>query len=145
MDQQRQQSHPHLAALRFATLKNLASSGSSADQTLNRLAELLSQSKLRGTFQLRLLREGKMEGASVHSVAFGSTKAKASTKRSKPTVELITTPETWAEIASGRTAPHDAFLGGRMRVRGDVRVAQLMLKHLAGSEGLTSVCRQEEQ
>jgi putative sterol carrier protein len=100
---------------------------------------------LRGTFQLRLLREGKIEGASVSSVAFGSAKAKAGAKRSKPTVELITTPETWAEIASARIAPHDAFLRGRMRVRGDVRVAQLMVKHLAGSEGSTSVCWQEEQ
>jgi putative sterol carrier protein len=84
-----------------------------------------------------------MEGSSVSSVAIG-TKSKRSAKAAKPTVEVITTPEIWKEIASGRLAPHDAFLEGRMRVRGDVRVAQRMVKHLAGAEGLTSVCREEE-
>lgn len=130
--------------LRFATLKNLTSAGNSPEQTLTRLAELLAPSKIKGTLQLRLLREGKMEGSSVSSVAIGAAKTKGGAKAAKPTVEVITTPETWSEIASGRLAPHDAFLGGRMRVRGDASAAQRMLKHLAGSEGLTSVCWQEE-
>jgi putative sterol carrier protein len=99
---------------------------------------------MKAVFQLRLLREGKMEGSSVSSVAIGPTKAKRGRKASRPTVEVITTSDTWKEIASGRLAPHDAFLGGRMRVRGDVRTAQRIVKHLSGSEGLTSVCSEEE-
>ncbi len=141
-----QQNPPQTATtqLRFALLKNLTSAGTSPEQTLAELAQLLTPSKMKGTFQLRLLREGKMEGSSVSSVALGAAKAKPSAKAAKPTVEVITTHEIWREIASGHLAPHDAFLGGRMRFRGDAGVAQKMLKHLAGSEGLTSVCWQEE-
>jgi putative sterol carrier protein len=56
-------------------------------------------------------------------------------------VEIITTPETWWEIATGKLAPHDAFLTGRMRVRGDTSMAQNGLKQAAASpEGRTHFC-----
>jgi putative sterol carrier protein len=136
---------PQSTGSRFAALKNLTEAGSSPEQTLKRLAELLGPAKMKGVFQLRLLKEGKMAGSSVSTMAIGPGKSKRSAKPAKPTVEVITTPEIWQEVSSGRLAPHDAFLGGQMRVRGDVRIAQRIVKHLAGSAGLTSVCSEEEQ
>jgi hypothetical protein len=133
------------APSRFAVIHNLTTSGrTSPSDTLKRLAELLGPSKLHGTIRIRLLDGGKVEDAPIHTVTVGGGKAKHGSKSAaKTTVELITTPETWAEIAAGRLAPHDAFLGGLMRVRGSVGLAQRMLKHVAGSDGATYICREE--
>jgi putative sterol carrier protein len=83
--------------------------------------------------------------ASAFSVTFGAEKGKSTAKAAlNRTVETITTPETWAEIAGGRMAPHDAFFSGRMRVRGSVALAQTLIQHAAGSDGITSLCGEEE-
>jgi SCP-2 sterol transfer family len=127
---------------RFAVLKDLTKSGqASPAETLDRLSQLLEPSKIHGTLQLQILEGGSAKKSSAFSVTFGTAKTKSSPKATlKRTVELITTPETWMEIASGRLAPHDAYLGGRLRVRGSAFLAQSMLKHAAGSDGVTLLC-----
>jgi len=133
-------------ALRFAVIKDLTASGRhSPKDTMNRLRELLASTKLRGTLHLQLLEGGDPKNAATHTVTLGAEKPKTGSKATaKRTVELITTPEIWAQIASGRLAPHDAFLSGRMRVRGSAALAQTMLRHVAASDGLTTLCREEE-
>jgi putative sterol carrier protein len=133
-------------SLRFAVLKDLTNSGrSSPAEALHRLGELLGPSKVHGTLHLRLLQSGAASDASAFSVTFGKAKGKSTPKAAlKRTVEIITTPETWAEIAGGRMAPHDAFLSGRMRMRGNVALAQTLIRHVAGSAGITSLCGEEE-
>jgi len=39
-------------------------------------------------------------------------------------VEVITQAETWWAMAEGRLSPLDAFLSGRMRVRGNIELAK---------------------
>jgi SCP-2 sterol transfer family len=133
-------------SLRFAVLKDLTSSARSTPaETLHRLGELLRPSKVHGTLHLRLLHGGTLSDSSTFSVTFGTAKGKSTPKAAlNRTVEIITTPETWAEIAGGRMAPHDAFLSGRMRVRGNVALAQTLIRHLAGSDGIVSLCGEEE-
>jgi putative sterol carrier protein len=143
MNPQQTSSKP-AAALKFAVLKNLTSAGTSPGATLKQLAELLAPAKLQGSLKLQLLQDGKLENASSFQVSFGGKKQKSRGGKAAHPVELITTPDTWTEIASGRLAPHDAFLGGRMRVRGDLRLAQLILRQAAGSAGLTFLCREEK-
>ena len=55
-------------------------------------------------------------------------------------VVVITTEETWQEIARGGLSPLEAFGAGRMRLRGDTRLAVKALKHLAGTPGRTEIC-----
>ncbi len=136
------------SGMRFAVLKDLRSKGqASPEETIKRMGELLSKSNIKGTFHLRIVDGGSVADAPVFSVNLGgakAAKAKAGAKAAtKSTVEVITTSATWSEIASGRLAPHDAFLGGRMRVRGNAGLAQRMLKHLAGDEGSTFLCRED--
>jgi hypothetical protein len=133
-------------SLRFAVLKDLTNSGQSTPaETLHRLGELLEPSKVHGTVHLQLLEGGAVSDVPAHTVTFGVAKGKSTPKAVlKRTVKIITTPETWAEIASGRMAPHDAFLSGRMRVRGNVALAQTLIRHVAASDGITSLCGEEE-
>jgi hypothetical protein len=57
-----------------------------------------------------------------------------------PDIEIITAPETWLSIAAGALAPLDAFISGRMRVRGDYRRARSVMLHLADGPGRTDFC-----
>lgn len=50
-------------------------------------------------------------------------------------VWLHTAPETFLAMAAGSYAPVQAYLDGRLRVRGDVDLAKRVLRHLAGPEG----------
>jgi putative sterol carrier protein len=114
-------------------------------ETLNRLGELLASSQLRVTLQLRLVHDAAAQRVSCFNLVLDGRKATTSAEpANKPDVELIMVPETWWEIASGRVAPHEAFLRGRMRVRGDTDLAQRMLKYVAGSSGRTHLCTGEE-
>lgn len=45
-------------------------------------------------------------------------------------LEIILSAETWQELATGAVSPLEAFAGGRMRVRGDITVAQRVLRKL---------------
>jgi putative sterol carrier protein len=123
---------PH-AASRFATIQNLTSPGErDVTKALHRLGELLAPSQLHASFQLQLVHDALGEQTSFTRLSLAGGKATISPERvDNPDVEIITTPETWWEIATGKLAPHDAFFSGRMRVRGDTRVAQKMLKAVA--------------
>jgi hypothetical protein len=128
---------------KFAVLKDLTAPGPrDLARTVERLGELLAPSRLRANLQLRLVHDtaGK-ETACVRLTLDLGTATTSSEPMDDPDLELITTPDTWWEIATGKLAPHDAFLGGRMRVRGDTDLAQDMLREVAASPaGRTHLC-----
>lgn len=130
----------------FAVIKDLTGSGrKDVPKTFERLAELLHASGIRGSLQVQVLEDEAGEKKSYVNVKLGAGQQKTSTRAlSKPNVELITHPETWMEIASGQLAPIEAFLQGRMRVRGNTTLALKMLRHVAGSPGRTYLCREGE-
>jgi len=123
----------------FATIQNLAASGErDVAKALHRLGELLAPSQLHATFQLQLVHDTVGEQTSSVRLMLADGKATISSERiDNPDVEIITTPETWWEIATGKLGPQDAFFSGRMRLRGDTRVAQNMLKVVASPKGET--------
>jgi SCP-2 sterol transfer family len=129
----------------FALIKDLrVGKKDSSSQTIARLGELLGPTGLRGTFQLRLLDAATGKEHSLVNVTLNGAKGKAGARPiEKPDVEIVTTSETWSEIASSRLPPILAFLTGRMRVRGDVRMAQIMHRHLAAGPGRTYLCGEE--
>jgi putative sterol carrier protein len=130
----------------FAVIKDLTGSGrKDVPKTFERLAELLGASGIRGSLQVQVLEDEAGEKKSYVNVKLGAGQQKTSTRAlSKPGVELITRPETWMAIASGRLAPIEAFLQGNMRIRGNTSLALKMLKHVAGSPGRTYLCREGE-
>ena len=111
-------------------------------KTLERLGELLAPSRLHATLQLQLVHDNVGDKTSSVRLILEGEKTRTSSERADDfDVEIITTPETWWEIATGKLAPHDAFLTGRMRVRGNTRMAQNMLKQAAASPpGRTHLC-----
>jgi len=141
MSDEPQTTYPY--TYKFAVIKDLTAPGPrDIAKTIDRLGELLAPSQRRATFQLRLVHDTAGEQASCVKLVLDAGKAATSSEPvDNPDVEIITTPDTWWEIATGKLAPHDAFLGGRMRVRGDTRIAQDMLKQVAASpEGRTHLC-----
>jgi hypothetical protein len=58
----------------------------------------------------------------------GSTVSRTGKKRAD--LELLTTPDVLAQLASGRISPLAAFAGGRMRVRGDIMLARRIARAL---------------
>jgi putative sterol carrier protein len=135
-----------VSSLRFAAIKDLTSGGkASVAETAKNLGKLLASAQTKGSLRLSLIEGGDAANPTVYDIPLGGKKSKSTSKAAaRPTIELITTPETWMEIAAGRLAPHDAFFGGRMRVRGKAFLAQRLLKHIAGSPGRTYLCREEE-
>jgi SCP-2 sterol transfer family len=130
--------------IQFAFVKNLSMDGDgSPEATLKTLASLLKTSSVTGTLQLRILDSAPSKDLGVFRVTFGPTKRKASPKskaNAKTRVELISTSETWIAIASSRLSPIEAFLRGKMRIRGDAVMAQDILEHVAATPGLTHLC-----
>lgn len=126
----------------FAVIKDLrVGQDGSPSRTVERLGELLAGSGIRAIFQLRLLDSASGKEKSVVNVAIDSKSSKPGTTAvEKADVEILTTPETWSEIASGQLPPILAFLTGRMRFRGDSGLAQEMHRHLAGGAGRTHLC-----
>jgi SCP-2 sterol transfer family len=123
---------PYTASM-FGTIQDLTASGErDVAKALRRLGDLLAPSQLNTTFQLQLVHDtiGEQTSSAGLMLADGKTTI-TSEPIDSPDVEIITTPETWWEIATGKLAPHDAFLGGRMRVRGDTSMAQNILKAAA--------------
>ncbi len=106
--------------------------------TFERLAEMLKQSAETGSIQFRIVAKDQPrywnlrldeQGCTVHL-----------DRLDKPDLEIITTAETWLQIAGGKLSPLIAFARGRMRVRGDEKLGKRLLKQLASSDGRTDIC-----
>ena len=131
--------------LTFAALKDLtAGAEKGIEDTFKRLGQLLAPSGLRATLQVCLLHGPTGQSPSYFKLVLTAGKATiSSTPAKKPDVELIMTPETWLQIAAGKAPPHQAFLSGRMRVRGNTDLAQRMLTYVAAGPGRTHLCMGE--
>jgi putative sterol carrier protein len=121
---------------KFALMKDLRVDGdSSPESTLKKLGELLGSMNVHAILQLRII--GGKANQSVHQIRVGDP---TDDSGEDPTVEVITTLEDWTEMASAHLSPIEAFLRGKIRVRGDVTRAQDIFKLVAGSEGRTHLC-----
>lgn len=132
---------------RFPVLQDLSAPGPrDLARTVDRLGELLSSSQLRTTFQIRLVHDAAGEETSCVRLVLDAGNATTSSEPvDNPDVEIITTPDTWWEIATGKLTPHDAFFGGRMRLRGSRRMALSMLNRVAASPAARTPRRAGEQ
>lgn len=125
---------------RFATFRSIAEpSREQLAESLQKIGEQLTGTKERGTVQLRVLgTTGRDETWTVDLGDAGVSVSKTATE--KPVLEIVTRGETWSRIVSGAISPIDAFVTGKVRVRGDTELAKRLVLHLAGGEGDVNPC-----
>jgi putative sterol carrier protein len=123
----------------FATFRPLIRSNRENVRTsLEQVARSLSTTGEQTRIHFRLLNSGKREAWTVH---VGGKKADVQDRHTgKPKVEVVTRVETWNEIALGKLSPLEAFVTGRLRVRGDVEMTKRMLRHLCEPNGVIDIC-----
>jgi putative sterol carrier protein len=92
------------------------------------LAKLLGAARKPANIQFTLSEGSAVRHWSVSRTASGSTVSEREHK--SPTLEILTSTQTWTEIASGKLTPLEAFVRGRLRVRGDIALARLLVRQL---------------
>lgn len=134
---------------RFATLKPLAQRRpDDAGESLRALVRLLSSTPERGRIQLRLVGPSESQTWSVELGSKGVKAAKgakparsARRKDGAPDVEIVTRAQTWDDIAEGALSPLEAFVTGKLRLRGDAELAKRIVRELAADDGEVDICR----
>lgn len=104
--------------------------------TFNRVAEILSKIRNGRPLQLQFSILDKEDKEPIPwSVAITKAGPRVEQKAAeRPDVEIITRAETWWEIAEGKLSPLEAFLTGRLRVRGHIeRAKRVFLQDLAAT------------
>lgn len=85
------------------------------------LAKKLDGKRLTGIMQLSV-RDGRK--VTHRCLAMSPAKCEAFDHRAEdPDLEVLTDEATWDAISRGKISPMEAFVTGRMRVRGDIRLA----------------------
>jgi len=122
----------------FAKFKNLARSSHDLGATFEEMARILQKCHLNSKLQFRI-KDG--DQVKHYNLVIAKGEAKVESEQSKnPDFEVLTSAETWWDIASGTLAPLEALGKGLLRFRGDTRIGLRILKHLAGTEGRTQIC-----
>jgi putative sterol carrier protein len=130
---------PELQVRAFVKLKPLLSTVASSQlaASFDQMTKLLHGAPFSGTARFTLVSDPQPQSFTI-SIHEGSAKVDAEAE--KVDFEIVTTPETWLAIAEGNLAPLDAFMQGKMRVRGDYKLGQRIMKRLAASDGRTDFC-----
>lgn len=120
----------------FAVLCNFldtASKGGTdrADAALKGVAKALTGAGEKGSLQFQLLSEKGTRHACLRLASKACTVAFE--QEEKPDVELIVQEQTALEMLGGSLSPLEALLRGRMRFRGDAKLALRLLHLLASS------------
>jgi hypothetical protein len=121
----------------FAKLPKLADSGAAdLSKSFGGLAKALEDSGEVAQVQVDVLAGRKAEQ---WTLSLERKRAAASSgAASNPDLRLIVARDAWDAVAAGELSPVDAFLSGKLRVRGDVDLARRLLKR-AGGRGATDL------
>jgi putative sterol carrier protein len=114
--------YPRLKRLLAAKMTVEEASPADVRTSVESAAQLLKKGHDLGTLELRLL-GGQADRSFTFSVLPGDCQVKE-TGTESPSVRVVLTDATWAEIASGDLSPVDAYLSGRLEVAGDLGFAK---------------------
>lgn len=131
---------PVQAFVKFKPLLTTVASSQLA-ASFDRMAESLKGASFSGTARFTFV-GGPPPQSFIISLQERSAKVESDGKSPSEKVdfEIITTPEIWLAIAEGKLAPLSAFTQGKMRVRGDYKLGQRIMKQLAANDGRTGFC-----
>jgi len=123
----------------YVTLRNLTEHREiDLNATFTRMAEFLEKSGEHARVQFRILKDARRL---FWCLELDKDACKVNTnKTDQPGLEIVTRAETWWQIAQGSLSPLEAFLQGKMRIRGDVELGKRLMKQLASSEGRLDIC-----
>jgi putative sterol carrier protein len=124
---------------RFATFRPLTQRlRSEIGETLRGMSASLRQTRERGRIHFRIL---DATGRTDWTLELGKASKVVERAVGKPKLEVVTRADTWHLIAAGELSPLEAFITGKLRLRGDVEMAKRIVRHLAISEGEIDICR----
>ncbi len=124
---------------KYVTIRSLLGrKKADVEGTFERLAELLKDSADKGSIQFRIVDKEQPRFWNLRLEAQGCTVHLD--RIDKPNLEIITTADTWLQIAGGKLSPLIAFACRKMRIRGDEKLGKRLLKQLASSAGRTDIC-----
>ena len=110
----------------YATLRDFvqdrAKSSDELEPTLKRVAEALGDSGERGLVQVRIL--GGHGPSHFHFKVTPKRCTVQTEEGEKPALELIAREKTVWSVLDGSLSPLEAFLRGKMRIRGDAALGQ---------------------
>jgi putative sterol carrier protein len=118
----------------YALVRSLTDGhGNDVDLTMELLANAISGVGEQGALQLSL--GGTDEGEQRRTWTLSLDEGASADGSVTSDVTLLTAPETFQRMAEGTYSPVQAFLDGKLRVRGDIDLAKRILRHLAGPDG----------
>jgi hypothetical protein len=123
----------------FMRLRRLTEGGVDPAQGMAALAQRLQDLGEQGVLQVRLVGADAGDESRFWSIIAGEDSARAE-RVGRPDLEIVTTAETWRRLTDGSYSPLDAFLDGKLRVRGDVDFGKRVLRHLGEPGGSVDVC-----
>lgn len=102
--------------------------GNKSDLTngFKEMGKALSGSKRTGAIQFAIREGRKTRRWCLTLTPGGCDVAEAATDQ--PNLEILTDAATWRKIASGSTSPLEAFGSGKVRVKGDIRLARVLVR-----------------
>lgn len=123
----------------YVTIRSLTQhSENDIDQSFERLVEQLNNTGESALIQFRVLSEGKRAFKGLKLTKQGCRMSNQ--EYDKPNLEVIMSSDTWMKIASGSYSPLEAFIQGKMRIRGDEALGKRILQRLASSDGKIDIC-----
>jgi hypothetical protein len=122
----------------YAKLERLVEPGEKdLDKAFTRLSEMLQSSGELAEVQFDVV-QGRSRRQWTISLEPKAASVSAKAAR-RPDFRAITTGDTARQILEGELSPLDAFLSGRLRIRGDTELAKRLLKRVVG-RGETDIC-----
>ena len=107
------------------------------DGAANRIADILKGTDLQGRVQFKV---GIGEKKHHWFLELGKQIAIGREPHDKPDVEILARAGTLLKIAEGKISPIEALGTGRMRIRGDLELAERFYKRLVADKGRTHPC-----
>ena len=96
--------------------------------SFGRMAKKLSGTKRAGVIQFRLTKRRRTR---CWSLALSPKECRViDSEVDNPAFEVITSEDTWSAIAGGQIAPLEAFVSGKLRIRGDIEMARSIFRRL---------------
>jgi putative sterol carrier protein len=114
--------YPRLKRLLAAKMTVEDMSPADVSTSMESAAQLLKRGNDVGALEVRLL-GGRADRSFTFSLLPGECRVKE-TGADSPSLRVVLTDATWAEIASGDLSPVDAYLSGRLEVAGDLGFAK---------------------
>jgi putative sterol carrier protein len=114
--------YPRLKRLLAAKINVEDMSPADVSTSMESAAQLLKRGNDVGALEIRLL-GGQSDRSFTFSLLPGECRVEE-TGTDSPSLRVVLTDATWAEIASGDLSPVDAYLSGRLEVAGDLGFAK---------------------